>query len=357
MSDIKPYEPTSPGDLITADLFNRVQVMTREDILAQVRKAIDALKEVERAGNAARLEGKSAAQLSDAIIDRALRELPARTGYRAVYKRLQPDEPAIIQHDLMAYPLVDVYELQRFPAVVSSDGKQWLEYPHFFAYHDSEKRIHHPTDGTLVLIEESRGPVFKHTLQSMLELYHVPYDELSTMGDVMTELWKAMFSGTNDSFDETSTGASAWFDRCCGERRTVESLKRGREWDNLFMKQVPRKTINSITPMRPLGVEVVHYDMNKLGLLRTDFARLTVASVERVVRAADENSKAAAEEAKVAGGGGGVIAHQVAAGASPPDERMIVELARHIDNAAAAEAASRGHPEPYELHLMVLLKV
>ncbi|MFL5542113.1 MAG: hypothetical protein ACJ8J0_24215 [Longimicrobiaceae bacterium] len=273
MSDIKPYEPTSPGDLITADLFNRVQVRTQEDILAQLRKAIDALKEVERAGSAAKLEGKTAQQLSDEIIARALREVPQRTGYRMVFRRLRWNEPSIVKHGLKAFPLVDVCQLKAFEVVSSADQMQTVERVNWFLYHRTEMKIRAPrpagATGTpeLVTIEESRGPVFKHTFQSMLDLFGLKYgDEYtdqSTLGDVVNEFWKKLFSDPNDQFEEPSFANSPWMDRCCGDRRTVESLKRGGEWNDLFLKVVPQ---NIVYAAGKIMARVDHYNLDELGV-------------------------------------------------------------------------------------------
>jgi hypothetical protein len=272
MSDIKPYEPTSPGDLITADLFNRVQVRTQEDILAQLRRALDALKEVERAGNAAKLEGKTAQQLSDEIIERALREVPQRTGYRMVFRRLRRNEPSVVAHGLKAFPLVNVCQLAAFQVVASADQMQTVETVHWFLYHRTEMKIRMPREaGTagsaeLITIEESRGPVFKHTFQSMLDLFGVEYTGESTLGDVINEFWKKLFSPPNDQFDETTFANSPWMDRCCGDRRTVESLKRGGEWGDLYLKVKPRYMVYAEGPIMAI---VDHYNLDEIGVTVT----------------------------------------------------------------------------------------
>jgi hypothetical protein len=273
MTDIKPYEPTSPGDLITAELFNRVQVATQEDILAQVRRAIEALKEVERAGDAGKLEGRTAQQLADEIVARALREVPQRTGYRMVFRRLRKDEPSIIKHGLEAFPVVDVCQLATFEVVASADGMQMVENVSWFLYHRTEMKIRRPREegatgpAELVTIEESRGPVFKHTFQSMLDLFKVQYAGASTLGDVVNEFWKKLFSDPNDPFDETSFASSPWMDRCCGDRRTVESLKRGGEWNDLYLKVVPQ---NIVYAAGPIMAVVDHYNLNEIGVTVMD---------------------------------------------------------------------------------------
>jgi hypothetical protein len=364
MTDIKPYEPTSPGDLITAELFNRIQVRTQEDIARQVAAAVSRHQYVDRARNADALNDRTAAQLTDDIVEKLKALVPGLTGHRVVYKRLQPDEPAIIEHKLGGYPVVDVCELDRFPVVASTDGKQWYENVHWFLYHRTEMKIRRPEGapaGTpaLVTIEESRGPAFKQRFEDVLLQYGVKYDGQTALGDVVNEFWKNLFSGLNDAFDETSFANSPWFDRCCGDRRTVESLLRGGEWNDLYLKVVPRKTINSVAPVYPLGVEVVHYDQNRLGLIRADFARLTGAGVEEVFKSVDRDKDGTAtvigsEEKVERTLRDGV---QAAGSADGADERTVESIVRTVGRAAADAAAERGHPEPDELFLMVVLKV
>jgi hypothetical protein len=184
----------------------------------------------------------------------------------------------------------------------------------------------------------------------------VKYDGQTALGDVVNEFWKKLFSGLNDPFDETSFTNSPWFDRCCGDRRTVESLKRGGEWDDLYLKVVPRKTINSAAPVWPLGVEVVHYDRNRLGLVRADFARLTRKGVEGVFnRVGDGRERTRVDgEAKVSAEEAARLAALAATGGG---DETIESLMRRLGQEAARAAAERGHPEPDELFLMVVLKV
>jgi hypothetical protein len=316
---------------------------------------------VDRAKSADTLGQKTEADLTRDIVEALKALVPGLTGHKVVYKRLQPDEPAVIEHGLGSYPVVDVCELERFPVVGSADGQQWYDRVHFFLYHRTEMKIRRPEDappGTpaLITIEESRGPAFKQRFEDVLLQYGVKYDGQTALGDVVNEFWKKLFSGLNDVFDETSFTNSPWFDRCCGDRRTVESLKRGGEWDDLYLKAVPRKTINSIAPIWPLGVEVLHYDRNRVGLVRADFARLTL---ERMKGAFDDKSDAARTmgpqvdaTAAVAGTNGGTDG-----GTAEDGEQTVESALRDVARRAADAAAERGHPEPDELFLMVVLKV
>ena len=78
----------------------------------------------------------------------------------------------------------------------------------------------------------------------MLARYNVEYNDGSSVGEIETEFWDALFAAPNDTFDDNQYTHSPWFDRCCREERTVKSLKQKGDWDDLWIKVVPRKTIN-----------------------------------------------------------------------------------------------------------------
>src|SRR5882724_4811135 len=102
----EPYVNTQPGDLITANLFNGLQSTIRQDIADQVKKAIDALKTVDNSGDSAKLGGKTPKELENEIIQKALAEIPKRTGYRMLFRLLRTGRETVIEHKLKACPLV-----------------------------------------------------------------------------------------------------------------------------------------------------------------------------------------------------------------------------------------------------------
>ena len=85
---------------------------------AQVQKGVEGIKSVEKAGDADTLGGKTADQLTQDILEKVRQEIPKRTGYRLLFKRLKFDdvkkvgEEKVIEHGLDACPLVDVYQLE-----------------------------------------------------------------------------------------------------------------------------------------------------------------------------------------------------------------------------------------------------
>jgi hypothetical protein len=153
---------------------------------------------------------------------------------------------------------VDVYELQWFDVICSEDDVKEKHAVLFFLYHSSEKRIRTKTvGGTVEEAEiEPTGPGnFRIPFLKMLELYKVPYDDESSLGDVETEFWRAFFSPPNDEFDDDHHCHSPWFDRCCGEKRSIGELKKRGDLNELWFKTQPVKIVNPPSPIPPSGNE------------------------------------------------------------------------------------------------------
>jgi len=280
----EPYVEFMAGDLIAAETMNEMQKMIRTNIGEQSQAAIEAIERVPRADNADALQGQNVEALTRDIVQKAISEMSRESGYRRVFKKLRVgDEPSVIQHDLQNCPLVDLYQLEYFQVVASEDGYNRLTWVNFFIYHSSEKRIRYAPEGEKALnveIESSRGPVFRIPLRDLLAWYAVDYDDDSSLGDIETEFWDKLFSDPNDRFDDDQYAHSPWFDRCCRDERTVRSLKQKDDWNEIWVKVWPRKTVNytpaelaqgekpkkDIRPPAPTQVEVSHLDLNRIAL-------------------------------------------------------------------------------------------
>ncbi len=258
---LEPYVLTHDGDLITAKLFNGVQSTIREDLANQIKKAIEAIKSVDQSGDSAKLGGKTPKEIEDAIIQRALSEIPKRTGYQMIFKRLTRDREKVIEHKLKACPLVDIYELDYFPVICAKgDHKedQRDAYVNFYLYHSRENKF------TSISIDQTPKPVFeieptdgkrrpfRIPFPTMLDLYKVPYTDSSSLEDLETEFWKALFNDPNDEFDEDQYCHSPWFEKCCGEQRTVATLKSRGNWNDIMFQMRPRKVVH--VPKTPTDV-------------------------------------------------------------------------------------------------------
>jgi len=281
MSIPEPYVEYKPGELIAAEIMNDMQSQIRADIASQAQAAVDAITQVPSAQDADHLEGQSLADITQAIIDKAIGEMGLRSGYAQLFKKLQVGEESVVYHKLQNSPLVDLYQLDYFLVVASEDDYKYLTWVNFFLYHSGEKRIRFVPDGqnapVSVEVEPTDGEAYRVSFAEMLERYKVDYTDNSTLDDIENELWDAIFASPNDRFDDQQYAHSPWFDRCCRDQRSVKSLKQKGDWDDMWIKFVPRKTVNYIRPAgddnvdlptaAPTMVQVSHFGFNKLGLL------------------------------------------------------------------------------------------
>jgi hypothetical protein len=281
-----PYVPQNSGDLITAENWNQVQVDIKSDIASQIQTAVGNLKSVDHATNADQLGGQTPDQLTQSILKQAEEILPLRTGYFRSFNKLQTQKERIIKHGLKSFPLVDVYQLDYFPAICaggeSDNTPRWVN---FYLYHTSERTISIKNAGgsatAKAVIELANQQPFRVLFSDMLALYKVQYTDASTLDDLETDFWKAFWVDPNDQFDADQYCHSPWFEKCCGEQRSVKALKDLGDWDDIWFKMVPRKTINfpiapAVSPavpadpfdgtVAPTQIQVVHHDFDSVGI-------------------------------------------------------------------------------------------
>lgn len=283
-----PYIPQNPGDLITAENWNSVQVDIKNDIAAQIQTAVGNIKSVDHATNADQLGGQTPDQLTQAILKLAEEILPQRTGYFRSFNKLQTQKERVIKHGLKSFPLVDVYQLDYFPAICSGgENDNTPRWVNFYLYHTSERTITTKVGTTnataKAVIEAPNEMPFRVLFSDMLALYKVQYTDTQTLDDLETDFWKAFWGDPNDQFDADQYCHSPWFEKCCGEQRTVKALKDRGDWDDIWFKMEPRKTINYPTPgsaalatpdpnvpfdgsVAPTQIQVVHHDFDNVGI-------------------------------------------------------------------------------------------
>ena len=279
-NDTDVYLPREPGDLITAEDWNALQQMIKDDIQTKVEEGVEGHTSIEQAENSEKLDGKTVDELTEEILEKAMAAIPERTGYLKLFKKLEVGEESIIEHGLKACPLVDIYQLDYFEVVCAVDEDKTDQWVTFYLYHTSEKKLRiTDADGNkkTLEIEISDGQPYKFSLEDMLDRYGVEYTDDSSLGDLETEFWKAFFSDPNDEFDFEQYCHSPWFEHCCREERTVGSLKKKGDWDDLWFQMRPRKTFNypftnndgfdsEFPSPAPTQIGVNHYDFDTLGV-------------------------------------------------------------------------------------------
>jgi hypothetical protein len=274
-----PYIPHTAGDLITAEDWNAMQVDVRQDIATQIATSIANVKDVAHATNADTLAGMTLAQLTQAILDQVFAQLPKRTGYMRVFCNLKVHTDKIIQHNLKAYPVTDLYQLDYFEVVCAKSDKPEdavAEWVLFYLYHANERRLRIPPHTDAIDIETD--PKFRILWKTLIDYFKdqelLDYDDNTTLDDLEVDFWRAMFkSPPNDEFDPDSYCHSPWFEKCCGEKRTVADLTKHGDFDDIYLKIMPQKTINftpvTVTQTDPdagAGVEPTNVRVSQLDL-------------------------------------------------------------------------------------------
>jgi hypothetical protein len=278
------YVPANPGDLITAEGWNMMQSRVQQDIAAQVAAAVAGVKSVDHAKDADTLDTKNLDDLMAYVLAQVFAQLPKRTGYMQYFVNLHLNEDKIITHGLKAFPLTDVYQLEYFPVICAKDDSPAdarAEWVLFYLYHSDERRLRLPSGGGAVDIETQ--PVYRILWKTLIEQFvankQMPYTDEMTLDDLEVEFWKAMFAEPNGRFDADATCHSPWFEKCCGEKRTVAQLTTHGDFDDIYLKMVPSKTINSVPPAvlgvppevaplepHPEYVRVAHLDQDRVVL-------------------------------------------------------------------------------------------
>jgi hypothetical protein len=249
MADTKPYIPHSPGDLITAEDWNDMQVGVRKDIAAQIATSIAAVKDVDHASNSDKIGGQSVADLTKSILDQVFALLPKRTGYMQVFCNLALQNDRIIHHNLKAFPVADVYQLDYFEVVcakgenASDNVAEWVQ---FYLYHADEPRLRIPPSTVPIEIETKPRYriLWKTLIDQLVDQKLLTYTDDTTLDDLETDFWRALFRDPNDEFDPDAYCHSPWFEKCCGEQRSVSDLTKHGDFDDIYLKVMPRKTIN-----------------------------------------------------------------------------------------------------------------
>jgi len=285
----KAYITYNPGDLITAENMNAMQIDIRGDIAKQVADGVAGKKDIEHATSADQLGTMTLADVTQHILGLALAEIAKRTGHMQVFCNLKVGVDKIVEHKLKAYPIADVYQLDYFLAVCAKDdmpGDAQAQWTLFYLYHANERRLRIPpgTDPIDIETDPKFRVLWKNLLDQFQEEKLLEYTDDTTLDDLEVDFWRAMFSAPNDSFDPDASCHSPWFEKCCGERRTIGDLKKHGDFDDIYLKIKRRKTINyaktSATPdpaqpydwyqPEPTNVRVSQLDLDTVALRLLD---------------------------------------------------------------------------------------
>lgn len=284
MSKQKVYWTVESGQLLDAASFNGMQVAIADDIQNSIHNAVEGIDEVALADNANRLGGHTLDQIAKKIIEE-IQALPTRNaGYERIFTVLEPGQEQIIQHGLNSFPLVDIYQLEYFPAVCATDEGEEVRLVTFQIKLSQESKRESMRRRTSILeVEDLETYHTKLKLADLLTLYEVDYSDSTDIEELEASFWDSFLQRTTtDDFDPEQYGHSPAFQRLCKDQRTVGDLKAKGDFDRMILKMVPTKVswyppyeLDGPKP-RPRSTEgetwphnhikVVHYDFETLGI-------------------------------------------------------------------------------------------
>jgi hypothetical protein len=266
MSDEKQqqlYISRNPGDLITAEDWNEIQRKIKGDI-DKAQASIDQIQKMgvdkaSKAEDADKFANKTPDKWKEELDERYVQHSELRSGwgeYRRYFKQLEDlTRPAIIEHNLHRYPLVNIYELQSFVDLlveiekdVSTDSRDNLQNIKFFLYYEGHID---PAAGKL------KSGNYKHSGDS-LEILMTQFGMSKEDGgqlfyDLLNDLWGKMFDTENeqDHFEIESCGFSKWIqDNIIDHQMSVGNVIHKRLWDNLRIAIRPQ--------MMPIGAYAIN---------------------------------------------------------------------------------------------------
>jgi hypothetical protein len=232
-----PYIPHDPGDLITAEDWNQMQVKIKEDIAGQIEDAKEDITHtgVDRADNADKFDQKTPKAWVDELDKRyALQghDHEGITAYRRFIKEFTPaTRSVLLHHKLGRFPLVDVYEL--LPVVGKAGVDGYMDCKLLFYYSPADADDY----GLWVTVYRDRVPLGLPFERVLTEL-QVQYEDDDTIEDVLNDMWATFMKDPNDKLKFCT---APWIDDCCERHRTVKDLKVADQWNDLYLAIKPRK--------------------------------------------------------------------------------------------------------------------
>ncbi len=249
MADEKElYIAHNPGDVISAEDWNDIQRKIKEDI-NKVQASIDQIQKTgvdkaAKAGDADKFGGKTPDKWKEDLDERYVQHSELKSGwgeYRRYFKQLEDlTRPAIIEHNLHRYPLVNIFELQAFDMLDPSKDiaeKASIERMKFFLYYEGHTD---PAAGKL------KSGNYKHSgdsLDLIMAQFGMSKDDGQLFEDLMNDLWGKMFDTENeqDHFEIESCGYSKWIEESIiAHQMNVRNVVHKKLWDNLRIAIRPR---------------------------------------------------------------------------------------------------------------------
>lgn len=236
MTNDAPYIPRNPGDPITAEDWNALQVEVKKHISASVEAAKEEIRKtgVDQAGNSDKFATRSDTEWEQRLDERyagVSHEHEGPSVYRRYIKRFTKEEgmkQVFLEHDIGRFPLVDLYELL---TVTNVEPHETCKVLFYYGHEDRDK---YSLDVSYGRDEHQLGLRFEAFLQEL----GIRYDGDDAISDVVQDMWTAFAKEPNDEIEHCQTD---WIDGCCRENKTVDELKRADQWEDLYVAIKPLK--------------------------------------------------------------------------------------------------------------------
>jgi hypothetical protein len=231
-----PYIQRNPGDPITAEDWNAMQVEVKNHIANCIAAVKDEIRKtgVERADNSDRFATRSDTEWEQRLDERYAGRSHEHEGpsvYRRYIKRFSNQEgmrEVFLEHGIGRFPLVDLYQLD--PVTQKSE----FEHCKLLFYYGHEDRDAFGLDVAYGRTEHQLGLRFEAVLQEL----GLAYDGDDAIADVVDGMWRTFAADPNDEIDHCQT---EWMNECCRENKTVDELKRAGQWEDFYVAIKPRK--------------------------------------------------------------------------------------------------------------------
>lgn len=253
-----PYISQDPGDLITAENWNELQVKIKEDIAGQVGQVETALNEFKEAPvDADTFDGKTPKEWTSDLDKRYAPLEHIHDGvrrYRRYFLELEtvvpstsPDtplmlQPAVIMHGMGRHPVVQVYELTELPIAFSRNisrsyqfcfcGPEHHNDPEAMDFKTKSWDERHWGDSIDIDMIEDLARSLEAEEQ---EAFKAQFKDSFTLNAWLSNLEKAFFEPgpAQYHFDMGDVYRTQWIkDR---ETKTISELRGGGEWPPRFV--------------------------------------------------------------------------------------------------------------------------
>jgi hypothetical protein len=300
-SETKPYVEFKPGDLITAEAHNEMQLAIKGEIEANTKndqKNYAELQEGLKNVDAKTFGGKTPDGWKDDLDKRYIkRDEPQNAGrYKRYFRQVDQKiakgplndtgwEPVVIEHKLCRFPIVEVYELQPLfprldvsrPNPVKGAGavETWPFDPakaKFLVFYASNR----DPFAEWLSTEAGERIYWGDTLAFILDQIGIKPAPTQKLDDVLNDMWGKIFKTDEEDteFSSESYGhtpyVQKWIDP--GDK-SYDDLVKGGQWDDLRLAMRPlllsvgdadTTTENEVTTVTFKGPQVFHISQNAL---------------------------------------------------------------------------------------------